>query len=247
MGVRLRRLDFTPLMERLRERPGLIAAALQDAHTTASLVVCTGNRALLGAWLNIPLRSRDGREIPIAGAATTALEALGLVERHQPSLLLCTDQLEEGDGATVVETVKQRHPSTHTILVVRDGRRRQTIRRAMDAGCDGICLETRVGQGTILAAVQSICAGGTYLERQLADQRQQGAVATEAQGMADLSTRQVEVLRGVQHGLTNEEIARQLYLSPETVKTHLRQLRQKLGARDRGHAAVLAMRQGLIE
>lgn len=247
MGVRLRRLDFTPLLERHRQRPGLIAAALQEARTDASLVMCAGNRALLGAWLSIPLHNRDGQEIPIAGAATTAGEALGLVERHQPSLLLCTDQLEEGDGTTLVEAVKQRHPSTHTILVVRDGRRRQVIRRAMAAGCDGICLEARVGQGTILAAVQCIAAGGTYLERQLADQRQQGALTTESPGLADLSPRQVEVLQGVQQGLTNEEIAQQLFLSPETVKTHLRQLRQRLGARDRGHAAVLAMQQGLIE
>ncbi len=247
MGVRLRRLDFTPLLERLRERPSLIAAALEDAHNGASLVVCAGNRALLGAWLNIPLRSGNGREIPVAGAATTASEALGLVARHQPTLLLCTDQLEEGDGTSLVETVKQRHSSTHTILVVRDGRRRQAIRRAMAAGCDGICLESRVGQGTILAAVQSICAGGTYLERQLADQRRQGSNETDPHGLADLSPRQKEVLRGVQQGLTNEQIAHRLYLSPETVKTHLRLLRQRLGARDRGHAAVLAMQQGLIE
>lgn len=240
-------MDFTPLLTRHRQRPGLIAAALHDAHAGASLVMCAGNRALLGAWLNIPLRSPDGREIAIAGAATTASEALGLVERHQPNLLLCTDQLEEGDGASLVETVKQRHRSTHTILVVRDGLRRQTLRRAMAAGCDGICLETRVGQGTLLAAVQCICAGGTYLERQLADQRPTATLPGDPHGQVHLSVRQVEVLRGVQQGLTNEEIAQQLYLSPETVKTHLRQLRQKLGARDRGHAAVLAMQLGLLD
>ena len=241
------RLDFTPQLERLRQRRRQIAAALDGSLAGASLVVCTGNRALLGAWLNVPLSTGGGTEVPVVGAATTAREALGLVERHQPSLLLCTDQLEEGDGATLVETVKQRHAPTHTILVVGDGRRRQTIRRALAAGCDGLCLEARVGHGTILAAVQSICAGGRYRERHLLDPWEPGLGSDALGGLADLSPRQVEVLRGVQQGLSNEQIASQLFLSPETVKTHLRQLRQKLGARDRGHAAVLAMQRGLIE
>lgn len=233
------------MLERLRQRRSQIAAALDGALGDASLVLCTGSRSLLGAWLNIPLHTASGVEIPVVGAATTASEAIRLVERHRPTLLLCTDQLEAGDGASLVETVKQGHRLTHTILVVSDGRRRQTIRRALAAGCDGICLESRVGQGTILAAVQSICAGGTYRERNLSDQPSTGS--DDPQALAQLSPRQLEVLQGVQRGLSNDQIAQQLYLSPETIKTHLRQLRQKLGARDRGHAAVLAMQKGLLE
>jgi DNA-binding NarL/FixJ family response regulator len=249
-------LDFTPLLAQLRQRPSQIAAALDGA----TLVLCSGSRALLGAWLNIPLTathhgglghgspdhgSPDHGGMAVVGAATTADEALQLVEQHQPTLLLCTDQLEQGDGATLVETVKRLHPPVRTLLVVSDGRRPQALRRAIAAHCDGICLESRVGQGTILAAVQSICSGGLYRDRALAPllQRADGA----ADGTPLLTVRELEVLEQLQRGLSNQQIATKLFVSIDTVKTHVKRLLQKLGAHDRGHAAVLALKRGLIE
>jgi DNA-binding NarL/FixJ family response regulator len=236
-------LDFTPLLAQLRQRPHQIATALDGAQ----LVLCSGSRALLGAWLTMPLQAADHTGMTVVGAATTASEALQLVEQHSPTLLLCTDRLEQGDGGTLVETVKQHHPHTRTLLVVSDERRQPALRRAIAADCDGICLESRVGQGTILAAVQSICGGGLYRDRALAPLLQRGAAGGEGDGTPALSPREVEVLERVQLGLSNQQIAADLFLSPDTIKTHVRHLLQKLGARDRGHAAVLALKQGLID
>lgn len=242
MGVRSCPVDFTPLLDQLRHRPAQIIAALQGS----SLALCSGNRALLGAWLPLTLTTPCSEQpgLTVVGAATTAAEGLELVRRHGPTLLLCTEQLEQGDGVSLVEAVKRQQIPTRTLLMVSEPPQPPRVRRAIAAGCDGLCLESRVGQGTLLAAVQCIGAGGVYRDRALAAL---GAEAGGADGDAALSPREVEVLERLQRGLSNRQIAAELYLSPDTVKSHVRHLLQKLGARRRGHAAVLALRRGLID
>lgn len=241
MGAREPCVDFTPLIEELRDRPNQIAAALAGV----GLVLCSGSRALLGAWLNLNLSPPGLR---VLAAVTSAAEALEQVERLQPGLLLCTDRLEAGDGVSLVEAVKRAHPGTRTLLLVGEERRRQPLQRAVAARCDGICLESRVGQGTLLAAVQALMAGGMYIDRSVAALLRSPADPSGDGGEEPpLSRRELEVLDHLQLGLTNDEIGGRLFVSPATVKTHVRSVMQKLGARDRGHAAVLGLQRGLID
>lgn len=240
MGVRPASVDFTPLIAELRERPNQIAGVLGGE----GLVLCSGSRALLGAWLNLTLSPPGLR---VLAAVTSAAEALEQVERQQPGLLLCTDRLEAGAGVELVEAVKRAHPTTRTLLLVGEERRRQLLRRAIAARCDGICLESRVGQGTLLAAVQALMAGGQYIDRAAVALLQGPADGGDRVGEPPLSRRELEVLDHLQLGLSNDEIGGRLFVSPATVKTHVRSLMQKLGARDRGHAAVLGLQRGLID
>jgi DNA-binding NarL/FixJ family response regulator len=240
MGVHPGAVNFAPLLAELRKRPSQIAAALDGA----SLAFCSGSRALLGAWLNL---FQEVGSVNVVGAVTTAGEALCLVQQQRPYLLVCTDRLEEGDAVTLVERIKREHPGTHTLLLVSEERRLQPLRRALAAECDGICLESRVGQGTLLAAVQSIRAGGRYTDSAVYSLLRQRAGGGSTGTEPRLSTRECEVLEGLQRGLSNREIASQLFLSVETVRSHVRSLLQKLGARDRGHAAVIGLRRGLID
>jgi DNA-binding NarL/FixJ family response regulator len=240
MGVHPGSVNFAPLLAELRKRPSQIAAALDGA----SLAFCSGSRALLGAWLG---HFQDSGSVNVVGAVTTAGEALCLVVQRRPYLLVCTDRLEEGDAVNLVERIKREHPATHTLLLVSEERRLQPLRRALAAGCDGICLESRVGQGTLLAAVQSIRAGGRYTDSTLYSLLRQRAGDGSTGPEPRLTTRECEVLEGLQQGLSNREIASQLFLSVETVRSHVRSLRQKLGARGRGHAAVIGLQRGLID
>lgn len=240
MGVHPGSVNFAPLLAELRRRPSQIAAALDGA----SLAFCSGSRALLGAWLGL---CQDGSSVNVVGAVTTAGEALCLVQQRQPYLLICTDRLEEGDAVNLVERIKRDHPATHTLLLVSEERRLQPLRRALAAECDGICLESRVGQGTLLAAVQSIRAGGRYTDSSLTSLMRQPAGGGSTRTAPLLSTRECEVLECLRQGLSNREIASQLFLSVETVRSHVRSLREKLGARGRGHAAVIGLQRGLIE
>lgn len=241
LGVRAQAVDFTPLLEQLRQRPGQITAALEGS----SLVLAAGSRSLLGAWSGLLQQSAE--RVLVAGAATTAAEALGLIRQHQPTLLLCTDRLEQGDGIALVEAVKQEHLPCRTLLVVTEEHRRHRVQRAIAASCDGVCFDSRVGEGTLLAAVHSICAGGSYRDQSLERRAPSAAGLGTDLPLAQLSSRELEVLDRLQHGLSNQQIAEELYLSPDTIKTHVRSLLQKLAARDRGHAAVIGLRLGLID
>jgi DNA-binding NarL/FixJ family response regulator len=240
MGLHLGSVNFAPLLAELRKRPSQIAAALDGA----SLAFCSGSRALLGAWLGL---FQDVDSVNVVGAVTTAREALCLVQQRRPYLLVCTDRLEEGDAVNLVERVKREHPTTHTLLLVSEERRLQPLRRALAAECDGICLESRVGQGTVLAAVQSIRAGGRYTDGTVNSLIRQRAGGGSASMEPQLSSRECEVLEGLRRGLSNREIASQLFLSVETVRSHVRSVLQKLGARGRGHAAVIGLQRGLID
>ena len=228
-------MDFSPLLEELRQRPRDIAKALAGS----SLAICCGNRALLCAWLHI---SREEPGLEVVGAVTTAAEALELIERRHPDVLVCTDRLEQGDGVSLVEAIKQRQSSSRTLLVVSDTRSVQPLQRALAAGCDGICLESRVGQGTLVAAMQAMAAYGQFVDRELMGRLRQAGPST-----SPATKRELEVLDLIQLGLSNQEIGRRLYLSEQTVKSHVASLLQKLGARDRAQAVVLGLRRGLID
>lgn len=237
MGVHQSTVDFSPLLEELRQRPQEIAKALAGS----SLAICCGNRALLGAWLHI---SHGEPGLEVVGAVTTAAEALELIEEHHPDVLVCTDRLEQGDGVSLVEAIKQRQSSSRTLLVVSDTRSVQPLQRALAAGCDGICMESRVGQGTLVAAMQAMAADGQFVDRELMGRLRQ---AGSAAGPSPVTKRELEVLDLIQLGLSNQEIGRRLYLSEQTVKSHVASLLQKLGARDRAQAVVLGLRRGLID
>ena len=179
-------MDFTSQISQIQRT----SSATTNLLKRYRLLACFGNRALLNFFLSG--LTRPGQ---VAGAATTEEEGLALLTRHRPDFLVVTDQLEQGCGIRLVERTKASYPEVRTLLLVGHLQRPAKLRAAIQAGCDGLCLES--GMGLL--------------------------------------------------GLQNSEIAARLYLSPETVKSHLHNLRNKLGARDRNHAAFLALRLGLVD
>ena len=121
------------------------------------------------------------------------------------------------------------------------------LRAAVEAGCDGLCLESGMGLDAGTPALRAIRDGGTYIDRPLSELlRSRGA--GQARGpVPDLSAREIEVIELVVAGLKNNQIAARLFISPETVKSHLTNLLNKLGARNRNHAGLLALRLGLVD
>lgn len=209
---------------------------------SSSLVICFANRLALGivsSWLSHPNQ--------VLGAATTEAEGLALVERHRPDVLICSDRLDQGCGMALVVACKERHPDCRTLAVVSNPRRRAPIRAAIRAGCEGICLESRIGLGTAAAAVRAVCDGGLYLDRELRSLFNHPELDRLAGPSSDLSPREIEVLALTMEGYNNAHIARHLTVTAETVKSHVSHLILKLGARNRTHAAVLGVRLGLVD
>jgi DNA-binding NarL/FixJ family response regulator len=161
--------------------------------------------------------------------------------------LLCTDRLEQGNGGALVAAAKQLDPAPATLMVVTQPRRLMTIRLALEAGCDGLCLESRMGQGTVVQALTTVSTGAAYIDRSLHAQYFQSYPGLGDAPLARLSEREVQVLERVTSGKSNRVIAAELFLSVETVKSHLSRIAQKLQARDRVHAAVKGIRLGLVD
>jgi|688.fasta_scaffold07175_14 DNA-binding NarL/FixJ family response regulator len=234
-------LDFTPMLAQVQANNQLTGDLLGDAR----VVICLGSRAQISFLVGH--RGNDGK---IIGAATTESEGLELAERLQPDFLFTSDELEEGCGLALVLKVKRRLQDIRTLLMIRGVPSRPGIQSAIHAGCDGILLESRMGMGTGLEAIRTVCGGGIYLDRGLAPAL---SLAGGAQGTTarrappNLSPRELDVLARLVGGESNATIAQHLIVSVDTVKTHLRNVQLKLQARDRTHAAVLALQFGLID
>ena len=229
-------MDFTPKLEQIRRNTSQINNLLRDAR----LVACLGNRALLCFFVG----SLVGQE-HLVGAATCEAAGLELVERYRPSMVFLSDTLEQGSGVSLLQQLKQRWPSLHTLLLITQEHRQAPIQAAIEAGCDGLLVESRLGLGSALAALHAISGGGVYVDRSLTELFRRGH--GDGGPLEPLSARERQVLSLVAQGDSNVEIGQQLFITADTAKTHLRSLCRKLQARDRTHAAVLGLRWGLID
>ena len=231
-------MDYTALMPQLRGNASRGEQLLQGSR----LVVCMGSRLALSLFI-----TAFEAQHQLLGATTTAAEALSLLQRQPTDVLLCTDQLEAGDGAALVAEAKRLATPPRTLMVVSQPQRAAGIRQAIRAGCDGLCLEANLGRGTWLQALTAICGEGLYVDRSLNSLYLQLYPGSDTAPLEPLSSRECQVLQLAAGGHRNEQIARALFISLETVKTHMRRILQKLGARDRTHAAVLGIRRGFVD
>ena len=226
-------MDFTPHLARLRHNAKLAESLLGSSR----LVLCLGSRALLfltSAAIRQPER--------ILAAVTTEAEGLARVEALHPDLLVVSDRLEQGCGISLAVNVRQRFNHCRTLLLVEQEHRVWKIQDAIEAGCEGILLDSESGEGQELTALRSVCSGRVYRRGDLGSRG-------SARLSLPLSNREREVLRLLVQGggRSNGAIARELILSEETVRTHVRNLLAKLQARDRLHAALRAVHLGLVD
>ena len=229
-------MNYTPLL------PGLLRYCDESKSLLrqARLVLCLRDRALLGM-----LSVQAMESATVLAAVTTAAECRMAVEQHGPSLLLLSDQLEQGSGVALLEWIKDHQPQVHVLLLVSQEHRQHAIKRAIQAGCDGVVLQSRFGTGSWVAALHAVSGGGVYVDRSLRDAFH--SCADGSGPLEPLTSRECQVLQRVALGESNQEIGKALYLSVDTVKTHLARVLRKLPARDRTHAALRGVRWGLID
>ncbi len=231
-----RPVDFIPILAQLEANGRQSRELLRDAR----LVLCLGNHALLTLLLQ-PARA----SARLLAAVTTAREAEAAVAAGQPTMLVISDVLEQGDGIETAISLKARHPDLRVLLLLHREHRLHAIRRAIEADCDGLLLESSFGSGALLAALHVVSGGGIFIDRPLRRDYRRGRERGGPQQA--LSPRELDVLTLVAEGETNAQIGQALFLSPDTVKTHLGNLLAKLPARGRAHAAVLGVCWGLID
>ncbi|WP_415398784.1 DNA-binding response regulator [Synechococcus sp. W4D4] len=231
-------MDYTPSLEAVRGNLAASNALLSQSR----VVVCSGSRLALTLLI---AALQPGPQI--VGAVTTQSEGLEKLAEEQADLLICTDRLEQGNGGSLVAQAKALPQPPTTLMVVTQPRRLMAIHQALQANCDGLCLESNLGFGSFLAAIRSMQTGGLYLDRNLSKSYFEAFAEGPGNPLAQLTPREVDILQLMADGTENQGIGQRLHLSFETVKDHIRHIFQKLNAKSRIQAAVQGIRLGLVE
>lgn len=179
--------------------------------------------------------------IEVVGEASDGTEAIGLIERVDPDVLLLDLRMPVMDGPALIRTLRAQG-STVGILVLTTYDTDADILRATEAGANGYLLKD-TSLEDLVRAIQATNAGDTWLSPSVAAQ----VIKTlHGSGTDAVSSRELEVLRLVANGLSNKEIAAELHVSPATVKTHLIHVFRKLDVNDRTAAVTVALDRGIL-
>jgi DNA-binding NarL/FixJ family response regulator len=214
-------------------------------------VAVADDQALVRGGFAVLLRSDP--DLEVVGEASTGTEAVELVAREHPDVILMDIRMPEMDGLEATRRIiaSNATPITH-VLILTTFDLDEYVFDALRSGASGFLLkDTRPEE--LLAAVHVIAGGEALLApkvtRRLIEQFvDQAAVepATPSPGLDTLTEREHEVLGAVARGLSNAEIAEDLFMSPATAKTHVSRLLTKLYARDRAQLVVLAYESGVV-
>lgn len=186
---------------------------------------------LIGALTSEP-------DMEVVGQARNGREAIELHAKLSPDITLMDGILPDIHGVEATRRILANSPLAKVILISIN-ETAEDIRRALEAGVRGYVPKS-CEQDTIVEAIRCVASGMDFLPPQLARR------LAERNAVVGLSNREVEVLRLVAKGKANKEIAAELNLSGDTVKTHITHLMRKLGAADRAHAVTLAIEQGFL-
>jgi len=186
-------------------------------------------------------------EVEIVGEASNGEEAVDAVERFTPDVVFMDVRMPGMGGIEATRIIRESSPHTRVILFTVD-ESRSAIHEAIAAGVSGYLLKDASGEELVNAA-QLALEGKAVIHPQLtrAFLEEVQAGDSKAETTASLSKREREILQKVAFGATTREVAKDLGISPHTVKTHLERIFEKLGANDRAQAVAIAIRQGLVE
>ncbi len=199
-------------------------------------LVRTGLRALL-----------EQQGIPVVGEAADGAEVLPAVRRARPDVVLMDVRMPGTDGIEATRLLLAECTEPPKVLVVTTFDNDDYVHEALLAGASGFLLK-RARKEEIAHAVRTVAAGESLLFpeaiRRLVTARPPGGAYAKA--AKALTRREAEVLRLIARGSSNRDIAAELVISLETVKTHVGNIFGKLGAANRSHAVVIAYEAGVV-
>ena len=193
---------------------------------------------------------RTVRDFQVVGVARDGAQAVELTAQLQPDLVLMDLRMPIMNGIQATRKLREQFPQVK-VLVLTTYDDDEWVFDAIRAGASGYLLKDTPRE-QIITAIRGTVAGATHVDPQVAGklfaQISQPATATYAASTltADLSAREVEILKLLAAGLNNSDIAERLHLSKGTVQNYVSNLFVKLDVTDRTQAAVIALRHGLL-
>jgi DNA-binding NarL/FixJ family response regulator len=216
----------------------------------AITVALVDDEAMVRVGLRMVL---DGEpDIEVVGEASDGIEALDLVARLRPDVVLIDVRMPRMDGLAASRRLVSEHPDSK-VIVLTTFDEDEYVAAALRAGVSGFLLKVAPAED-LVEAVRTVAAGRGLLDPAVtlrvisafAGQPERPATNPLAAELAQLTSRELDVLRLVAEGLTNAQIAARLYLGEATVKTHLSRVLTKLSLTTRVQAVVFAYESGLV-
>ena len=204
---------------------GKIRILVADDHA----IVRVGLVALLG---RIP-------DFEVVGEASNGSVALSKAMKLAPDVAVLDLVMPKMDGVETTAALREKSPSTKVLILTSFGTS-EDLSRALDAGATGAILKN-AANSELVSAIRRVAAGKRVVSPEI-----ENMLASDPP-VPDLSPRQHEILESITRGLTNSQIAQQFDISPESVKTHISKLFEKLGAASRSEAVSIALRRHLLK
>jgi len=178
--------------------------------------------------------------IRVVGEAADGETAVSLAERRRPDVIVMDLRMPGMDGIEATEEIMRRVPEAK-VLIFTAYSERALLQRGLESGARGYILKEAPHE-TLLRAIEKVAAGETFVDPSLM------SALTQSRGSTDvLTAREREILQLLADGMSNADVAGQLFISQETVKSHVRHILTKLEADTRTQAVAIALRDAMID
>ncbi|HKH31666.1 MAG TPA: response regulator transcription factor [Gaiellaceae bacterium] len=177
--------------------------------------------------------------IRVIGEAADGKSAIALAERRRPDIVIMDVRMPEMDGLEATKVLGERNPDI-PVLIFTAYSERSLLSRGLDSGAKGYILKEAPHQ-TLVRAIEKVSAGDVYVDPALMPAFLPG------KGDDMLTAREREILQLLADGMSNADVAAKLFISQETVKSHVRHILTKLEADTRTHAVAIALREAIID
>jgi DNA-binding NarL/FixJ family response regulator len=217
-----------------------VSPAETGTSASCSCVIADDHPAIIDAVERF-IEGED--DLEVVGVAAEGEQTLRLIGRLEPDVAVVDIRMPGVGGIEIARTLHDARPPSRTAVILYTGDAdRAVLLDALDAGARGFVLK-EAPLAELARAIRTVAAGGTYVDPTLASVLT-GPRATDR--LHSLTKRERQVLRMLADGMRNEQVARELSISPLTVRTHVRKVMDKLEADTRTQAVARALRESLI-
>ena len=178
--------------------------------------------------------------IRVVGEAADGASAVELAERRKPDVVIMDVRMPGIDGLEATKLLAERAPEVK-VLIFTAFSERSLLGRGLESGAKGYILKEAPHQ-TLVRAIEKVAQGEGYVDPALMPAFLTGKDSSEM-----LTTREREILQLLADGMSNADVATKLFISQETVKSHVRHILAKLEADTRTHAVAIALREAIID
>jgi DNA-binding NarL/FixJ family response regulator len=176
--------------------------------------------------------------IRVVGEAADGEAAVVLAERRRPNVVIMDVRMQGMDGFQATSKIRRAAPDTSVLLFTAHAER-NLMTRGREAGAHGYCLK-EAPHTTIIRAIDRLAQGEDFVDPALAP----SLLGSERESL--LTAREREILQLLADGMSNADVAKKLFISQETVKSHVRHILAKLEADTRTQAVAIALRESII-